>query len=162
MSKLTQGTQLYVIDPRGSEPAVLVINCITGFNPGGAPKSQIDDTCLDETEAMRYRAGLKAPGQATINLNADPTNASHVALYELYEDPLVEDLHWVVGWSDGKDIPPTIDSNGEFELPTTRSWFRFDGYIADFPFDHQGNTVVATAATVQRNGAGRWVRKAVV
>ena len=159
MSKLSQGSQLYVIDPRGSDPVVLAIECITGFNPGGSPKSQIEDTCLEETIAMTYRAGLMAPGQATVNLNADPENASHIALHELFVDPTIENLHWVLGWSDGKDIAPTIASDGDFNLPTTRTWFLFDGYIADFPFDHQANAVVATVASIQRSGAGQWIKK---
>ncbi|OZT31938.1 phage tail protein, partial [Salmonella enterica subsp. enterica serovar Heidelberg] len=30
----------------------------------------------------------------------------------------------------------------------------------DFPFDFQQNSVVQTSATIQRNGQGRWIRKA--
>lgn len=160
MSKLTQGTKIYVIDPRGSDPVVLAIECATAFNPGGAPKSQIDDTCLDEETAMRYRAGLMAPGQATININADPENDSHIALHEMYNDPTVENLKWAVGWSDGTAVP-TIDSNGDFDLAATRTWLTFEGYIADFPFDFQGNAVVSTVVSIQRNGALAWAKKAV-
>lgn len=160
MSKLTQGTQIFVIDPRGSDPAILTIDCVTGFNPGGSPKSQIDDTCLDETEAMNYRSGLMTPGQATININADPENDSHIALYEMFTDPTVENLKFAVGWSDGKNILPTIDSNEDFDAPTTRTWFLYEGYISDFPFDFQGNAVVSTVITIQRNGGSQWIKKA--
>jgi hypothetical protein len=158
MSKLTQGTQIYAIDPRGSDPVLLIVECATAFSPGGSPKSQIEDTCLDETQAMSYRSGLMAPGQATININADPENESHIDLHEIYSDPLVESIKWVVGWSDGTDAP-TIDSSGDFDLPTTRTWFGFEGYIADFPFDFQQNAVVSTAISVQRTGASYWSKK---
>ena len=158
MSKLTQGTHIYVIDPRGSEAVVFRIQCTTAFNPGGAPKSQIDDTCLDELEAMKYRAGLAAPGQATLNINADPANQSHVDLYDLYKDSDVEELKFAIGWSDGTALP-TLDSDDGFDLPTSRTWFTFNGYIADFPFDFQLNSVVSTVVSIQRNGGASWIKK---
>lgn len=158
MSKLTQGTQVYVIDPRPSDPVVLTITCATGFNPGGSPKSQIDDTCLEETEAMAYKPGLMAPGQATLNVNADPTNDSHMALHEIFRDDSITELKWAIGWSDG-DAAPTIDSNEDFDLPTARTWLVFGGYIADFPFDFQQNAVVNTAISIQRSGSLQWVKK---
>ncbi|WP_278185157.1 phage tail tube protein, partial [Klebsiella pneumoniae] len=43
--------------------------------------------------------------------------------------------------------------------PTDRTWYTFRAYVSDFPFDFQGNTVVSTAATMQRSGPGLWVRK---
>lgn len=49
----------------------------------------------------------------------------------------------------------------EMVLPSTRTWYTFEGYVADFPFDFQANAVVSTAASLQRSGAGVWVRKAV-
>ncbi|MNG41441.1 hypothetical protein D3C84_1306340 [compost metagenome] len=68
-----------------------------------------------------------------------------------------------MGWSDGKDIVPTAieDSSGEwdFDLPTSRTWFVFRGYVSDFPFDFAGNTVVSTQATIQRSGGSAWIRK---
>lgn len=160
MSKLAQGTQIYAIDPRDSGLVLLTVACATAFSAGGSPKSQIEDTCLAETQAMSYRSGLMAPGQATININADPENESHIDLYEIFNDQTVESIKWVVGWSDGT-AAPTIDSNGEFELPTTRTWFGFEGYIADFPFDFQQNAVVSTAVSVQRTGASYWQKKVV-
>ncbi|MDT4860744.1 Phage tail tube, TTP, lambda-like [compost metagenome] len=67
-------------------------------------------------------------------------------------------MNWVVGWSDGT-AAPTADSSGDFELPTTRTWFVFGGYIADFPFDFQQNSVVATQVSIQRSGGSAWIKK---
>lgn len=159
MSKLTQGTQIYVIDPRGSSASVLTVDCATNFTPGGSPKSQIDDTCLDETEAMKYRAGLMSPGQGTITINADPTNPAHIALHEMFRDVGVEGLKWAVGWSDGTENPG-VNSSEDFDLPATRTWFTFEGYISDFPFDFQGNAVVVSTLNIQRSGAAQWIKKA--
>lgn len=167
MSVLTQGTQLFLIDPEfdSNGPGVREVECITALNPGGNPADQVEDTCLSAT-TRSYKKGLRTPGQATGTLNADPQNESHIRLYELSEDDSDTILDFVVGWSDGpKDANgtptalPTLDSNGDFVLPTTRTWFRFQGHVTDFPFDFQANAVVATNFTIQRSGRGFWIKK---
>lgn len=238
MSILTQGTQIYVLAPTVADPQVmeiLEIECATGFTPGGNPADQIEDTCLS-VDVRSYLRGLRTPGQASLSLNADPRNASHIRLHQLSEDDSIENLEWAVGWSDGKGIAPTLAaaggiesvtitnggtgytgtptvaftggggtgatgtvtavagvitnvtitnpgsgytsaptvvftgagtgaagsavlSDGGFVLPSTRTWFVFNGYVSDFPFDFTGNTVVTTAATIQRSGGSAWIRK---
>ncbi len=167
MSVLTQGTQIFFIDPEfdSNGAGVREVECATTFTPGGNPADQIEDTCLSAT-TRSYRPGLRTPGQATMGLNADPDNESHVRLHELSETDPSPILKWAVGWSDGpKDAYgnptalPTLDSNGDFELPATRTWFVFEGYVSDFPFDFAANTVVTTQATIQRSGGSAWVRK---
>ncbi len=240
MSILSQGTQIYVLVPSADNPLVyevMEIECATAFSPGGNPADQIETTCLSET-VRSYMRGLRTPGQATLSLNADPRNASHVRLHQLSEDDSIESLRWVVGWSDGKGIAPTVGTSGalaaisltdggsgytsapavaitggggtgatataivsggevtgfnitnpgsgytsaptialtggggsdaaatavlgdgdDFVLPPTRTWFLFDGYVSDFPFDFAANAVVTTAATIQRSGGSAWIRK---
>lgn len=167
MSVLTQGTQIFFIDPEfdSNGAGVREIECATSFNPGGNPADQIEDTCLSAT-TRSYRPGLRTPGQATLALNADPANTSHVRLHALGESDPSPVLSFAVGWSDGPlDVDgnptaiPTIDSNGEFVLPSTRTWYTFKGYVSDFPFDFTANTVVATQATIQRSGGSSWIRK---
>jgi len=164
MSMLTQGTQVFALLPTIANPSVLEvveIQCATAFNPGGSPASQIDDTCLDETVAQRFKRGLRAPGQATLTVRADPRNGSHVRLHELAEGDNDDDVKWVVGWSDGKGILPTVNVAGDdFVLPTTRTWFAFEGYVADFPFDFAQNTTVTSAVSIQRSGPAVWIKKA--
>lgn len=242
MAALTQGTQVYCLAPTKANPAVFEvfeIECATAFNPGGNPKDQIDVTELSETEARHYKKGLSTPASASLTINADPKKASHIRLWELYEDTTTEEnLKFAIGWSDGKNIVPSLINSGrvisiavtaggsgyttaptvaisggggsgataqavidsgevvgilitnrgsgytstptvtltggagtgatavatvaqapDFGLPNTRSWFTFEGYISDFPFDFQANTVVTTAATIQRSGKGTWTRK---
>ncbi len=240
MSILSQGTQVYALVPTAGNPSifeVMEIECATAFSPGGNPADQIETTCLSET-VRSYMRGLRTPGQASLTLNADPRNASHVRLHQLSEDDSIESLRWVVGWSDGKGIAPTVGTSGElaaislgaggtgyttaptvainggggtgatataiisggavtgfnitdpgsgytstptiamtggggtgatatavlgegddFVLPNTRTWYLFDGYVSDFPFDFSANTVVTTAATIQRSGGSAWIRK---
>lgn len=162
MSMLTQGTQVYALVPSANDPSVLEvleIECATAFSPGGNPADQIETTCLSQ-KVRTYMRGLRTPGQATLTINADPRNASHVRLHQLSEDDSIESVSWAVGWSDGTDIPPTLNDNGDdFELPSSRTWFVYDGYVSDFPFDFAANTVVTTAATIQRSGGSAWIRK---
>ena len=157
MSVLTQGTQIYFIDPDTLE--VTHIECATAFNPGGQPADQVEDTCL-EAFVRTYKKGLRTPGQASLTINADPQKESHVRLHELSEENTDRIINFAVGWSDGT-AAPTADTNGDFILPTTRTWFTFDGYVSDFPLDFALNSVVTTAANIQRSGGSTWTPKVV-
>ena len=159
MSVLTQGTQIYFIDPEldSNGPGVREVECATTFTPGGNPADQIEDTCLSAT-SRSYKPGLRTPGQATLGLNADPENESHVRLHQLSETDPSPTLKWAVGWADGTSVP-TLDSSGDFDLPTDRTWFVFEGYVSVFPFDFAANTVVTTQAAIQRSGGSAWIRK---
>ena len=159
MSVLTQGTQIYFIDPEfdSNGPGVREVECATTFTPGGNPADQIEDTCLSDT-SRSYKPGLRTPGQATLGLNADPENESHVRLHQLSETDPSPTLKWAVGWADGTSVP-TLDSSGDFDLPTDRTWFVFEGYVSDFPFDFAANAVVTTQAAIQRSGGSAWIRK---
>jgi len=94
-----------------------------------------------------------------MTINADPTKASHVRMFELTEENPQPTLNWVLGWSDGTDAPTWDGVGGEWVLPTTRTWLKYDGYIADFPFSFAQNTVVTTAISIQRTGGREWVQK---
>lgn len=162
MAILAQGTQIYALVPTVADPSVLEvieIECATAFNPGGNPADQVETTCLSD-KVRKYLRGLRTPGQASLTINADPRNASHVRLHQLSEDDTVESIAWVVGWSDGVGIAPTLNTAGDdFELPNTRTWFLFDGYVSDFPFDFAANAAVTSAVTIQRSGGSAWIRK---
>lgn len=164
MSVLTQGTQVFFIDQGPSSGgSVVTVECATTFTPGGNPADQIEDTCL-ESNTRTFRPGLRTPGQATLGINADPCNESHIRLHELSETDPSPVLKWAIGWSDGnKDAEgnpidlPEIDSNGDFVLPETRTWFVFEGYVSDFPFDFSQNTVVTSEVQIQRSGGSAWI-----
>lgn len=168
MSILTQGTQVFVLDkPAPTGPAsVLEVECATAFNPGGNPADSIEDTCL-KNRTRTYRKGLRTPGQASLTVNADPANASHIRLHQLSEMDGDTTMKWAVGWSDGPldadgeptALPTVNEAGDDFVLPTTRTWFVYEGYVSDFPFDFAANTVVSTAATIQRSGGSAWIPK---
>lgn len=145
MAKKTQGTELWFIDPTGD--VLTKVGCVTSITGLTAARDQIETTCLED-QARSYEAGLATPGQAQFGINFDPSDASHVRLHELYV--LGENLEFALGWSDGV-APPTNDTS-DFVLPSTRSWIRFGGFIADLPFDFSQNAVVASTVSVQVSG----------
>jgi hypothetical protein len=53
-----------------------------------------------------------------------------------------------------------VNDEEDFVLPNTRTWFVFEGYVADFPFDFAGNANVSTAVSIQRSGGSAWIPKA--
>lgn len=165
MAIKTQGSALYTalpildsnLEPTGNYE-VVEVECILSYNGGGNPKDNIETTCLGDT-TRKYVGGLRTPGQSSFPVNADPSKESHVRMFEACEsdDPAYTDLVFAYGWADGSGVPTvTVDSDGkvDFSLPQTRSWFKCRGYISDFPFDAQANTVVQSAITVQRSGRG--------
>lgn len=173
MAVKTQGSQLFGLFPSLTTPGdfeVIQVECMNNFNGGGNPADQIPIECLDKT-SREYLKGMRTPGQATFTVDADPRNESHVRLHEAAEsdDPIYDSIRWVLGWSDGpinaageQTALPALNTDGDdFELPTARTWFLFDGYVADFPFDLAANSTVKTAVSIQRSGPGRWVRKVV-
>jgi hypothetical protein len=152
MAKLTQGTQIYFIDP--ADDSIVEVTGVTTFNPGGAPADQIETTSL--TDGVKtFMRGLRTPGQASMEINADPTNASHIRLHELANDDTVDFLSWAIGWSDG--TAPATNESSLFDLPASRTWFTFDGYISDFPLDFSTNSVVKSTVSIQRTGTSELI-----
>lgn len=156
MAKITQGTQIYFIDTDSNE-TVTPVTGVTSFNPGGNPADQIETTALEST-TRSYVAGLRTPGQASLTINADPTDASHITLFGHTQADPQPVLKWAIGWSDGT-AAPTVNSAGEWVLPSTRTWITFEGYISDFPFDFSQNTVVTSSVSIQRSGAATFTAK---
>jgi len=161
MSMLTQGTQVYALVPPASGTGantVLEIEGLITFNPGGTPADQIETTTLKD-KARTYKKGLRTPGNASGTVQADPNIPGHVRLAQLAAADGDTTLKWAIGFSDGTAAPTVASGGSDFTLPTSRTWFTFDGYVSDFPFDFATNTVVTTALAIQRTGAGAWQPK---
>lgn len=151
MSIKTQGTQLYTIDP--ADGSLLKVSCVTSIDGIDSTLDQIETTCL-EGEAREYDSGLATPGTASFGIQVDPKDGSHVRLHQL--KTAGTKLIWAVGWSDGKEIAPVIaqDSSGayDFDLPETRSWIQFEGFMNSYPFSFALNAVVASTVGIQISG----------
>lgn len=143
MPKLTQGTQLYFRDPVG--PTVTEVDCATAINGIEATRDQIETTCLAGA-SRTYEPGMPTPGQAQVTLNFDPSEPSHVRLHELYRAGTK--VEWAIGWSDGT-APPTLGTSDDLELPTSRSWINWNGFITNIPFDFALNAVVGSTMPIQ-------------
>jgi hypothetical protein len=146
MSVKTQGTDLYAIDP--ADNSLLVVGCVTSIDGIDTPIDQVETTCLQDT-ARSYIAGLATPGTATFGINTDPSDSAHVRLHQL--KVAGETIQWAIGWADGT-ADPTADTNGQFNLPTTRSWITFEGFMNSYPFSFQQNSVVQSTIGIQVSG----------
>ena len=159
MAIITQGSQVYMLAPTEADPAVyevVAVACATAFNPGGSPADQIETTCLEENDRS-YMPGLRTPGQASLTVNFDPREPSHVRMFELSQMNPAPTIKWALGWSDGTAAPTALAD--DFTLPATRTWFTFEGYLSDVPFDFAQNAVVSSAVTIQRSGGAALVPK---
>jgi hypothetical protein len=151
MSVKTKGTQIWVEIETTAGPTWVQIGCPTGITGFGGAKSQIDETCLDSDE-MEFGPGMASPGALSITLNFDPSVVSHRELWELFENDNV--VRFAIGLSDGaKTILPDFDTAGLPTFPTTRTFFEFEGYVADFPLEMALNSNVQSTVSVQRTGA---------
>lgn len=150
MASKTQGVVLYTIDPQ--DDSVLVVGCVTSIDGIDTTVEQVEVTCLADS-ARQYIAGLATPGAATFGINFDPADESHVRLHQLKVAGTT--LQWAVGFSDGS-APPTVhvDSagDGEFVLPTSRSWINFEGFMNSYPFSAQPNSVWQSNVGIQVSG----------
>jgi hypothetical protein len=161
MAILSQGSQVFALVPTDADPAVfevLAVACATAFTPGGNPAEQIDVTCLEENDRT-YMPGLRTPAAASLTVNFDPSEPSHVRLFELSQMNPAPTLKWALGWSDGTAAPTVAVGGDDFELPATRTWYTFEGYVADAPFDFAANSVVSSAMSIQRSGGAALVPK---
>lgn len=145
MSLNVQGSNLYFIDP-ASGGSIVEVGCVTTLDGLTASRDQNDVTCISD-EARRFEAGLLSPGAATFTILFDPNDESHVRLHELYRAG--DTLKWALGLSDGTAAPSGIDSNGDFTLPTSRSFIAFDGYVSDFPWSLAVGAKVTNNLSIQ-------------
>lgn len=155
MAMKTQRTSLYYIDPEfdSTGPGIVTVGCVTNMNLGGASRDQLEVTCLED-DARSYEAGLGTPGTKTFTINFDTADASHMRLINLWRAGTK--VQWALGLSDGPPapaafIPPTLDST-TFDLPATRSWVTYEGYVADVPLDMPLAGVYSANVSVQVSG----------
>lgn len=157
MAVKTQGTELYIIDP--ADETVLAIGCTTSIDDAGPTRNMTQvPACLDDPEgkATQVAADL-APGTLSFGLNADPREASHIRLHELLISGQTIKFAW--GWNDGTGIDPTVDTNGDFDLPDTRTWRVGEGVVTNFPFNLAANSFISTTVQIASTEPGQWLKK---
>jgi len=86
---------------------------------------------------------------SSFGINFDTADASHIRLHQLKVAKTT--LEWAVGFSDGTGLP-TADTSGGYDVPSTRSWIRFRGFMTSFPFTFAQNAVVQSTVGIQISG----------
>lgn len=154
----TQGTHLFVINPSATGgPEVVRIACVTSIDGVEAPRDQLESTCL-ESLARTYVAGMATPGQMTFGLNFEPQDETHQLVYDLWTSGTSVEL--AIGFGDGTSLP-TLDSDDQFDLPTSRSWMVLhDSFFANVPVNFALNALVAATVSVQLSGFPELIGKA--
>lgn len=147
----TQGTELFFVNPLGTDPEIVKLVCPTGISGLGGAGDQIEDTCLDTTGDKTYQRGLANPGQVSVPFNLIPRDASHQDLFALKDGGEV--LSWLAALSESTTDPTTMDSDDRITPPADRTSFGFMAYIADVNIDIATNEIVRGTLTLQRSGS---------
>lgn len=150
MALRTQGTELFFINPLGSDPLIVKLHCPTGISGLGGAADQIDVSCLEDLVDKSFLSGLGNPGQVSVPFVLDPDDASHQLLFALKDSRAV--VSWLVALSDGTTDATAIGSDDVIEPPSGRSSLGFMAYLADVAIDIAGNEVVRGTLTLQRSG----------
>lgn len=148
----TAGVTLWFIDPDNGCTAVQV-GCPTSITGLDSTVEQIETTCLEST-ARTYEAGLATPGTASFTLSLDPDDPSHTRLLALKKAGTT--LTWAIGFPESQAAPVGgVGSDGECywdDLPTSRTWVTFEGFVNSYAFDFSLNAVITATVGVQVSG----------
>jgi hypothetical protein len=155
MAMLTQGTQLWFVNPTSN--ALVQVPAIRTFNPGGTASDSIELLYLGG-HVRNYLKGARTPAVASATIDADSSSGPHIVLHEMSLEDDQNATEWALGFEDGT-AEPTVNTDGTLSCPTTRTWFKFNGFVTDFPLDLASNTVVSTALSIQRSGDPEWQKK---
>jgi hypothetical protein len=60
------------------------IGCITSYTLDQPARSQIDTTCLSDTDSKKYKLGLREPGTMSIDLEYEPQSVGQEMLEASY------------------------------------------------------------------------------
>ena len=159
MALKTQKTGLWMVkyEPDESpEYSLVKIGFVTGITGIGGARDQIDTTHL-ESDEREYLGGFANPGAVNIGQNWDPAEVSHEELEEMYNSGV--NMGWALGLSDGTSVPTLNASTGVLTFPPTRTFIKFDGYIADYPLNLDLNDAMRAPMVVQRSGRRAISRK---
>lgn len=113
---LGKGTEFWVL--HGLTPTLTKLSCLKAFDWGDENYDEYDNNCLDNSDVATSDFILGKPGDGSVAIDTDPTNATHLLLLG-FADTL-EPIGIYAGYSDGVGVP-SLNGN-VVELPDTRSW----------------------------------------
>jgi hypothetical protein len=149
VSLTTKGTEVWFVLSETGGYELVKVGCPKGAGPIGGSKSQIDRTCLDDTE-KQFDPGMASPGAISVPLDFDPSKVSHQQIVDMDLDDLK--TTWIVGMGDGTSLPSVNAGTGLITWPSTRTFVEFQGYVADVPLDFQIDKNVGSTVSIQRSG----------
>lgn len=164
-SHLANGTEIYFIDPdTPSGESIVRIACPTEISDPEKTYAEIEDTtlCDDQEQTMD---GLPSYADMTITLNYDESKDSHFRLIELSEEDAPKQvLKFVVGFPDNvnaidKQIQPTLDSNGDYDLSLDRGWRRLDATVKSVNLPRAAGQKVVGTVTLKVKKIYKTLRK---
>lgn len=143
---LTQGTNVWIKHGVAATPILTKMMCITGIVLGDDSPTDIDNTCLEETDSATSTYGLNKPGEGSIMINTDPENESHLILLQLAADNAGVEVF--VGWSDGT-TPPAL-ATSVVTLPEDRTWTSFTALLKDSSPTFDADSLVKHTIAMKR------------
>lgn len=146
MAVNTRGTELWFYDDENS--AVVKIGCPTNISLPHGTRDQIEvPPCLDANSKV-YMSGLITPGEASLSINFDPEDTSHVRMHELFLKG--DNLKFALGFS-GSTTAPTWGST-DWTIPTARNFVTFDGYFSSYSMEFAAGATVTGEVPIQISG----------
>lgn len=152
---LTQGTELFFIDDltTPATPRLIKLNCPTGITGiGGGAASQINTTCLSNTEGETSKPGLNQVSTLSVPYNFKPARISHRLLSQMQKSK--KNFKWMVCMSDGI-APPTLETDGTLTPPDDRTSIEFVGYVSTNTLDIATNEIVRGTASLVQQAEGQ-------
>jgi|GEM_PF-1632778 hypothetical protein len=145
---ITKGMKVWIIDRLNSNE-VVEVKRVTAVNFGTSPADDIDTTDLEATISRTFEKGLKSPSAATLSIMYDTAADSHAVIKALEEHQDTNSTMIAIGAADGAG-EPSVDSSGNFNFPTTRTFMAISGFVSDFPVDIQISSTVPVPCSIRR------------
>lgn len=139
-----QKTQLFFFNGT----ALTAVECGKEIDLGQDSEEDIDTTCFDSAENTTD-VGMMTPGEGSLTIAIDDENSSHLALLAHATSEPRQELEWFLG-SSHSDDPPTV-TGSEVTLPSTRTWWKFKGYLKAASPTFEKGQQVTYAFPLKRN-----------
>lgn len=150
VARLVQKSALYFVTA-GESPTLMKIANLLQVPQEGGQKTEIDVTNLD-SDRKEFLLGLEDGGSITVNVNYDPSEASHAALRALKDAGTAS--QFVVCYSDGTSAPTY--STGTITPPTDRTGVVFNALVQGFAVTGDVDNVLKAAVTLRVTGAATY------
>lgn len=150
----TQHTELYFVNNAGT-PAMVKLGALTDFSGLGGQKAEIDSTNLDSL-AKEWFTGLEDPGTLSLNLNLDPSDTVHQALFKVKDDGT--NNQFILCLSDGVSAPTF--ATPDITAPTDRTSVAFTASVQQLTVSGAADAIVKAAVQLRISGLPAWTWKA--